>query len=206
MSAATLSPPRPLVCLTKSYLSREVKGGTVIAEDVTTLSRHNEHVVDPDSYRPFVTPCRGCGCGSVHAHCFRDRRLRPARRDGPVQIVTVRLFRCASCRAVFTVLPAFVARHLWRAWKTIEEVSKSKLEAPRSTARRWLSRLRSDARQLVGLFASSVEALAGEFFKRGWQSRHAFVEALCALFDRGSERFAFTAAWIHRLAAGIRLM
>lgn len=203
MSAATLSPPRPAVCLTRSYLSRAVKGGTVIAEDVTTVSEHSERVVDPDGYRPCVVPCRSCGQRSLHAHCFRERRLRPARRDAGVEIISIRLFRCASCRAVFTVLPAFVARHLWRAWKTVEAVARSALEAPRSTARRWLSRLRSDARQLVRLFTSSLAALPSGFSTLlGQPTRHAFVDALGAT----SDRFAFAAVWIHRLGAGIRLM
>ncbi len=107
MSAATLPPPSPPICLTRSYKSRGQKGGTVIAEDVHDLQTHRKRLLDPDDYRSVITSCRACGTSRLHALCFRERVLR--RGFGKAQEVeTVRLYRCAlkPCGAVFTVLPA----------------------------------------------------------------------------------------------------
>jgi hypothetical protein len=108
----------PPACLTRTYASRGIKGGTVIAEEVIERSEHERRLLDPGTYREVVTPCVACKGTSLHAHCFRTRTLRPAARGAPSVIITIRLYLC-TCGAVFTVLPAFVARHLWRAWKTI---------------------------------------------------------------------------------------
>ncbi len=209
MSAGTLSPPRPPVCLTRSYLSRGIKGGTVIAEDVVDRDEHGERMTHPDGYRSVVAPCGRCGCARVHALCFRERRLRGGSPGAGVEIVSVRLFRCASkaCDAVFTVLPAFIARHLWRSWKTVEEACKRKTAAPRTTLRRWLGRYRSDASQLVQLFTSSTEGPVPEILKHARPlTRRAFLDALAPVLRVPRSMFASVAGWIHRLSAGIRLM
>lgn len=209
MSAVTLSPPRPPVCLTRSYVSRGVKGGTLIAEDVTTLEEHRRRLETPDGYRPGA--CHACGCSAVHAHCFRERKLRPAVPGEESLVVEIRLYRCAekSCGAVFTVLPAFVARHLWRSWETVEEVvSRRDDSAPRRTLRRWLSRLGSDAWQLIEVFTASVTGSVTRLLTTPRPAtRSAFVATLSRVLrrDQGSV-FASIAGWIHRLEAGIRLM
>ena len=205
MSAVTLPPPQPPGCLTQSYLSRGIKGGTIIAEDVLDLGVHLERLLDPDSYRP--EECRHCGCGRNHAHCFRERILREGDPGEPPVVVTIRLFSCAACGAVFTILPAFIARHLWRAWKTIEHVAGGKAKAPKRTMARWLSRLGSDASQLVQVFTTSVDGAVSEALVRSRPSiRSAFLAVLKPFLSRRSSVFARLAAWIHRLAAGVRLM
>jgi hypothetical protein len=210
MSAATLPPPPPPVCLLGTYLSRGVKGGTVIHEGVRDLASHRQRLLDPDGYRGCASPCRTCGEKSLHAHCFRHRILRPASQDQPSLIETIRLYLCPGCGAVFTVLPAVIARHLWRLWKTVEEVSSKGAEAPRSTKRRWFSRLSSSAARLVQalravgshLLGRRLSALMGMTV-----TRRDLVEAVVASRSvPGNHPFAGLAGWVHRLEPGIRLM
>jgi hypothetical protein len=197
--------PPPPACLTRSYSSRGIKGGTVIAEEVLERNRHEELLLDPDGYREVVAPCASCGGEHLHAHCFRTRDLRPAARGAPAEVVTIRLYLCASCRAVFTVLPAFIARHLWRAWETVRSVVEGGVRAARTTARRWGARLRSDASQLVQLFMASV---TGKVKTRLARLRPlARGDFLRALFPAAEpSKFALAALWIHRLERGVRLM
>lgn len=205
MSADTLAPPQPPECLTRSYLSRGIKGGTIIAEDVLDLAEHQKRLPDADRYRPEA--CRNCGHPKVHAHCFRDRVLREADPRRPPLVVQIRLFRCASCGAVFTILPAFIARHLWRAWNTVEAVARGKEVAPKATMKRWLSRLGSDAWQLVQVFTASIQSALSEALLRSQQSIRLDVVAVVEPFlGATSSVFARIAAWIHRLAPGVRLM
>lgn len=205
MSADTLPPPQPPVCLRRSYASREIKGGTIIAEDVLDLAEHQKRLLNPDNYRP--EECRNCGCEKTHAHCFRERTLREADPGQPPVIVAIRVFFCRSCGAVFTILPAFIARHLWRAWQTVGSVVSGKARAPKRTIARWLSRLQSDASQLVQVFTASVQGAVSDALLRLEPSvRSVFVTALTPFLGAGFSVFARLAAWIHRLAAGIRLM
>lgn len=213
MSAATLpSPRRTPVCLTRSDLSRAIKGGTIIAEEVKDLGDHRERILDPDGYRFFVLPCPRCGSGRVHAHSFRCRLLRPASPQSPARRVEIRLYRCAfsSCRAVFTVLPAFIARHLWRSWEIVSTVCCHGAEAPRTTRRRWVGRLLSDASQLLQLLFSVV--VSGHPVSRALgrgrpRTRRDFLDALTHSLGLSiHSALVFSAAWIHRLQPGIRLM
>jgi hypothetical protein len=208
MSAATLPPPQPPVCLERSYLSRGIKGGTVIDEAVRDLENHRQHLLDPDGYRP--PSCRCCGSEKIYAHCFRERILRPASPDEPALVETIRLYLCPICGAVFTVLPAVIARHLWRLWKTVEEVSSKGKRAPRTTMGRWLSRLASSAARLIQtlraigshLLDQPLSALLGKV-----STRRELVEAVIASRSvSAAHPFAGLAGWIHRLEAGIRLM
>jgi hypothetical protein len=176
---------------------------------VLDLEEHRKRLADPDDYRAVVGPCRSCGSERLHAHCFRERKLRPASPEDPPERVDVRLFRCAtkSCGAVFTVLPAFVARHLWRAWETVENVVRRNLKAPPVTAARWLARLESDASELADTFMSSGGPTVDERLSGSRpETRETFLEALKPLLRRLTSTFALTAAWIHRLEPGLRLM
>jgi hypothetical protein len=211
MSADTLSPPPPAVCLTRSYASRKIKGGTVIAEDVLDLDTHKEKLADPDEYRECIPPERHCGA-KVHALCFRERLLRSAEVDEPPQITTVRMYRCPrrSCGAVFTVLPAFIARHLWRQWRTVEEVTEGRRGAPKLTQHRWLGRLKSSASQLVQLVLAKASSLVPSECLHALTkvtTRWSFLEAVrSAALREHQHSLAAIAAWIHRLEPGIRLM
>jgi len=209
MSALTLPPPPSPIVLERSYKSRKIKGGTVIAEDILDLETHERKLLEPDEYRSVIGVCRACGLRILHAHCFRERVLRPASRSQSPRVATVRLFRCAAgkCGAVFTVLPAFIARHLWRAWTTVEEVAVKKARAPMATRRRWLARLGSSALGLVQLLmALSAKLLPPPMRDRlaKADTRHVLLAVLSPLL--GEERFASAAGWIHRLEPGIRLM
>ncbi len=111
------------------------------------------------------------------------------------------------CGAVFTVLPAFIARHLWRAWKTVERVARCEELAPKTTFARWCSRLQSAASQLVQVFTASVQgAVSGAILRSQPSIRKAFVAVVEPLLGARSSVFARLAAWIHRLEAGVRLM
>lgn len=210
MSAVTLPPPAPPICLTRSYKSRGRKGGTVIAEDVRDLPTHRAKLRDPDQYRSVVGSCWACGSKALHAHCFRERSLRGTRQQRPV-VETIRLYRCAqkACGAVFTVLPAVICRHLWRLWKTVEEAVGGKLEVPTPTCRRWLGRLRSSATELVQTLAAKASSLVSSSFGSilaKVTTRGDLVEALRSSLAEHVDSFAFLAGWIHRLQPGIRLM
>jgi len=206
------SPPQPPVCLTRTDTSRAIRGGTVIAEDVLDLETHLELLPDPDRYRHYVSICPRCKHPSVHALCFRDRKLLPPTAGGhahsAASVVAIRLYRCATadCRAVYTVLPAFIARHLQRAWSVVAEAIAEKQTVPKNTLRRWLARLRSNALDLLQRFLSLADDRT--------QSRLAADPPT----DRSSFLFAFetllgprhlmarVAGWMHRLEPGIRLM
>lgn len=207
-----MPPPPPPVCLVRSYKSRGVKGGTFIAESVTDLETHLRMLPDPDAYRSSIGLCPNCGHCRIHALCFRERILRWADVTKPPLIVEIRLFRCAvrGCGAVFTVLPAFIARHLWRSWKTVEASSTGKERPPRATLRRWLSRLASDASQVVQSFVSLGPGVLEVSFLRdvcASSARWQVVAAAEGAFALPSGRvFSTIGGWIHRLVRGIRLM
>ncbi len=203
MTEAARTPIQP----SRSYAARGVKGGTVIAEDVLDIDTHRRLLRHPDNYRLYVSPCPRCGGSRMQTHCFRQRRLRPGDPGQPVVCVTIRLYRCGSpsCRAVFTVLPAFIARPRWRSWDTVENVVNGTETAPARTRRRWLSRLKSNACELFQTFTSMVRGRVTELLCRAQPtSRLRFVEVVEQVV--GSPRLALTAAWLHRLRPGVRLM
>lgn len=207
-----LPPPDPESCLVASRVS-SFKGGTLIAEDVRDLDAHRRRICDPDGYRP--DRCPRCGHDVLHVHCYPERH--PRGEPGMPAAVRVAQYMCAAgeCSATWRILPMFLARHLWRAWKTVErvvlpgDVPGPSTPIPERTRRRWHSRLAAAARVLVVLLAASggivLEAVAA---KVGLDvSRGELVQAYAEHTEipRGA-RLAAVAALTHRLERGVRLM
>ena len=174
----------------------------MLAEEVRTVEQHEAAVGSPDGYRPVR--CPRCRHGHMHAH---DRRFRRPRGDldVPPELV-VRRFVCAACRAVWTVLPGFLARHLWRVWTTVGVIlgsgERRRVEVSPRTRRRWGERVRSCGRRLVAVLAAAGEQLAevAAGLDRD-ASRREVVDAL-----GGPARLAPIAGLVDRLAAGVRVM
>ncbi len=209
-----LPPPRPERCLETSRVSR-FRGGTLVAEDVRSLGEHERRMADADSYRP--SPCPTCGHETLHVHCRPERN--PKREPTLPPVVAVLQFRCADadCGATWRVLPVFLARHLWHAWRTIERVVRPSRELPKATAppvpaqteRRWRTRLDSAARFLCALLAASGGAeMTQVAMCVGLDGRRSeLVEAFQAATGAAAgEGLSALAAVIHRLERGIRLM
>lgn len=211
---STTPPARAAPCLQRR---RECKGGTLIAEDVTTLQAHRARICTPDGYRPDA--CARCGSDAVHVHDYRSRHLVALESSGGARasaVIDVARYSCArpECGAIWQVLPALVARHLWRAWSTVERATLEDArtappDVPARTRARWWARLDSSARLLAQLFAtetgSALEALAQRLGLTS--TRHALVLAYAAQTGAASgTRLASVAAIVHRLARGLRLM
>lgn len=191
------------------------KGGTLIAEDVRDLDAHRRRICDPDGYRP--ERCPRCGHDVLHVHCYPERH--PRGEPGMPLVVQVAQYMCAAaeCGATWRVLPMFLARHLWRAWKTVERVAmpgavSSPSTAPPVPARtrcRWRSRLAATARVLVVLLAASgglaLEAIAAQVGLDASRAELVRVYAEQTGVVRGA-RLAAVASLVHRLERGIRLM
>ena len=81
-------------------------------------------------------------------------------------VVRIIQYACAApeCGATWRILPMFLARHLWRAWKTVERVvlpagmprSAAAPPIPPRTEQRWRARFAASARMLVVLLAASA--------------------------------------------------
>lgn len=188
------------------------RGGTLVAEDVHDLAEHLRRLADPDRYRP--APCPRCGHG-VHVHTRPERH--PCGDASLPPVVTVLQFRCAwkECGATWRVLPLFLARHLWHAWKAVERAvmpgtgcgAAAAIRA--RTEQRWSTRLASSSRLLVVLLAmsggASLEAVAKEVGLLG--TRGALVAAYAVVAETvPGERLSSLGALLHRLERGIRLM
>jgi hypothetical protein len=210
MSPVAAKSPQAAPCLQRR---RECKGGTLIAEEVTTLDAHRARICDPDGYRPAA--CGHCGFGVLHVHDYRFRMLVAFMGDGRVgRNVVVARYACArrECGALWQVLPALVARHLCRASATVEGATLEDAppaDVPVRTRERWTSRLLSSALLLVRLFATETGSLLEALAKRvGLEAtRHELVVAYAA--ETGCSpgaRLAGVAAIAQRLARGIRLM
>jgi hypothetical protein len=203
-----LPPPEPESCLVASRVS-SFKGGTLIAEDVRDLDAHLQRLCDPDGYRP--DRCPRCGHAVLHVHSYPERH--PRGEPGMPPVVRVAQYLCAAdeCRATWRILPMFLARHLWRVWKTVERVAlpRAAPPVPERTRCRWSARLAAAARVLVVLFAASggfvLESVAAQVGLDA--SRAELVDAYAEQTDvpRGA-RLAAVAALTHRLERGIRLM
>ncbi len=206
-------PPEPEDCLIRSRASR-YKGGTLIAEDVHDLATHRQRVADPDGYRPCECPrCRG---RVLHVHDYPQRTPYGEPGLPPVIIIVRYICADASCEATWRILPAFLARNLWRVWPTVERTVRTRAPpppapapVPRRTARRWRERLASAVKQLVLLLATSSGVLLEAIAKRTGlaATRLALVDvhAQMAMPPPG-RHLADLAALVHRLERGIRLM
>jgi hypothetical protein len=131
--------------------------------------------------------------------------------------VAILQFRCAVCGATWRILPLFLARHLWHAWKAVERAIAPSVELASSSAppirvrtrQRWWSRLASSARALVVALAASggaaLEAVAQRVGLLG--TREELVDAYAAVAGPASgERLASLGALLHRIERGFRLM
>ncbi len=211
-------PPGPEDCLTRSRAS-SYKGGTLIAEDVRDLPTHQRRLAHPDGYRPDQCLC--CGGRVLHVHDYPRRK--PVGEPGmPPEIAIVRhICADAACAATWRILPAFLARHLWRVWRTVERTVSEEEPAsghaperiperiPESTARRWRARLASMAIQLVVLLATSGGILLEAIAKRAGldATRAELVDVHAERTEAPpGRRLADLSTLIHRLERGIRLM
>jgi len=203
-------PPQAEACLQVRYPSSQ-KGGTLIDERVVDLEVH-ERMLASGGYRPAGCPT----CGAfVHIHDYRSRLLLA----DPACAVQVVRFLCAECGATWQVLPAFVARCLWRSWRVVEAAveqpedesvaAAAKPLVPPRTRRRWLDRLRSSAAPLVVILGTAEQpeltALAGAVGLEGTRSELVY-QYVARRHPPRAERLARVAALVHRLAPGVRLM
>jgi len=163
MSQNRLPPPDPEACLVRLRRSTQ-KGGTLIAEDVTDWATHERRICDPDGYRPPWCPT--CGGRDLHVHDYRERVLR-AEPETPV--ATIVRHACVTCQAIWQVLPALIARHLWRTWRTVAhtlvpDAAEAPTDPPRwpkvppRTTRRWHARWQRPAHALIQTLTSSGAA------------------------------------------------
>lgn len=203
-------PPPPAGCLCRPYPSNQ-KGGTLIADDVADLEAHRRRVCDPDCYRPGS--CPGCGHGTLHVHDYPERGLREE-PDGSPSVVLVR-YRCILCRAVWRILPGFLARLLWRSWPVVEAVtlgpapSPAAAQVPQRTVQRWRGRLAAAAVRIIEALREQGDALrvAVAGCSPTMATRLEVVEALAeALRIAPGQRLAQVAAAVHRQTPGVRLM
>jgi hypothetical protein len=198
------------VCLVRADSSRGRKGGTLIAEDVVDLADHERRRCSRDGYRPGH--CLACGCSVLHVHEYRDR---VSRADAEGAAVTIVVYQCTGCKATWRILPLFLARHLWRRWRVVEAQTvggpppPTQPPVPDRTLRRWASRLRSAARHLVQILATSagslLERVAHAVGLDGTRAQLVLAHAAASAAPAG-RRLADLAALIHRLVPGVRLM
>ncbi len=205
MNEIRTAPPAAASCLLSSYPSRGgagQKGGTLIDETVLSLAAHETMMKDPGSYRP--RECR-CGCTRLHLHDRRERKARGA----VLCVVTVVIFLCAECSATWRVLPAFLARCLWRTWEVVEAALESEraMPVPRRTVQRWHARLAQSALVATQALATSGDATLRTVAQRVGlaASRGALAKAYAASLER-SALLAPLAALLHRLSPGLRLV
>ena len=216
MSRDRLPPPDPEACLVRLRPSTQ-KGGTIIAEDVIDHATHERRICDPDGYRPPFCPT--CGERGLHVHDYRTRVLRAEPDNTPV--ATIVRHACVACQAIWQVLPAFLARHLWRTWRVVThtltpedgrrapEPTRQWPPVPRRTARRWRARWQRPAHALAQILtasgAAAWAALAGLF------PADATCGDVVAAYARqhGSRigrAVAAVAALIYRLQPSVRLL
>ena len=207
--------PEAEACLTTSRVSKG-KGGTLIAEEWTEPVKYAAAVSDANTFRPRT--CLRCGWGSVHVHQWLRRF---AKAHPTIGWVTVICFRCAdeeTCGATWRVVPAFLARHLHRAWETVEEEAmvdapplteaRNAPPVPKRTVDRWRDRLMQTARFLVVLLTvegGDVAKVCTDVGLDGTREELVVAHAACVGAAPG-KRLEPLAILAHRLERGIRLM
>jgi hypothetical protein len=219
MSHDRLPPPSHEACLIRRRPSSQ-KGGTIIAEDVTDRATHERRIYDPDGYRPAF--CPNCGERTLHVHDYRERILRAEPEEPVARVVR---HECVGCTAIWQILPAFIARSLWRTWRVVEHTltgagppppatpatreTRRWPPVPERTQRRWQARWLRPARWLAQILAASGEAT--------WAALAAGLapEARCADLVAAyagtratptGQRLASVAALVYRLQPRFRLM
>ena len=215
MSQDRLPPPSLEACLVRLRPSSQ-KGGTIIAEDVTDRAAHDRRICNPDGYRPAFCPnCRG---RTLHVHDYRERVLRAEPEEPFARVVR---HECVGCDAIWQILPAFIARHLWRTWRVVEHTlsgagpppamltTRRWPRVPDRTQRRWRRRWLRPARFLAQILATCGEgawaALAGVL------AAEATCADLVAAYDGAratlaGQLFAAVAALVYRLQPKVRLV
>jgi hypothetical protein len=199
------APPAADPCLTRPYSARpNQKGGTRIAEAVLDLATHLLMLLSPWKYCPEA--CR-CGCTRLHVHGLRERHPRQLAVDGePVPVVRILVFLCAACGATWRVLPAFLARCLWRTWDVVEREVLAQHRAnecppvPKRTVQRWRARLAQSAR-----FPVQVLVVAGRALRR-LAERVGLEPTRAELLLASGGSLTALSVLLHRLAPGVRLM
>jgi len=199
-------PPALEACLDRAYSSNQ-KGGTLIAEDVHDLVTHEQRLRAPDSYRP--SKCRRCGA-RVHIHDLRPRLLL----GDAATLTEVIRFRCAErehCGAVWQILPAWIARHLWRSWPVVEQAIEQpeRSEVAARTRRRWRQRLALAARAAVAVMTTAIDTLeCAVAMAVGLGGSRDDLIAGYAAHSRPEPGWCLAelAATLHRLSPGVRLM
>lgn len=142
-----------------------------------------------------------------------------ARRRGGIRLeIRIVRYLCADarCAATWRILPAFVARHLWRAWETIVDAvnappatNTDATPIPRRTAQRWHARLQAPAKQLVVLLAMTCGAVLDAIARRAGlrATRSELVDHYAVVTRAPSGRaLGHLASLVHRLEPGLRLM
>ena len=205
-------PPEYEACLFRLRSSNQ-KGGTLIAEEVTDYTAHERRICDPDGYRPPF--CPRCGGRRLHVHDYRGRVLR-AQPGRPVARIVRHL--CVCCKAIWQILPIFLARYLWRTWNVVRRVLMPAPQAsspsepqhwpavPPRTVRRWRQRWLRPARALAQILAATGQAAWATLATR------LPVDATCADLDLAFTRehdgppLAGLAALLYRLQPNVRLL
>lgn len=139
---------------------------------------------------------------------MHSRRERILAGHAEAASVLVLVFRCARrpCRALWRVLPKFLARHLWRAWSTVAEAVADDAErspVPRRTRQRWWARLRERASVLVAVLGASGDgSLVARARRLGSAAQRGEVLAAFG----GHCTLPMLAALVHDLVPGVRVM
>ena len=205
--------PAAPVCLTTPYAAKPgQKGGTLIAEWVTGIDEHRR-LLESDGYRPGGCP----RCDRyLHVLDLRPRKLRD-QPDSAEELIC--RYRCRPCKAVWQVLPGFIARYLHRTWGAVQSAvvaagalertgSERRVTRKPGTLKRWLGRLSSSALVLTQAFAATGAQVGTMWRDLGaWCTRAELVEALAGegLIEKRL-KLEQLACWIHRLVPGLRLM
>jgi hypothetical protein len=155
---------------------------------------------------------------TLHVHDYRERILRAEPGEPVARVVR---HECVGCDGIWQILPAFIARHLWRSWRVVEHTltgagpppearqTRQWPPVPERTQRRWHARWLRPARVVAQVLAACGDA--------AWATLAAALapEATCADLVLGyagmratptGQLLASVAALVHRLQPKVRLM